>query len=77
MPCQEGNEGCQEYNHEERQAGNSGYMPRMRDQDVPNRKKLKLRLRASKLLKRLGIYAQMPSFFINDYASQNVITWYY
>ena len=41
MPCQKGNEGCQEHHHEERQTSNPGCMPHMRNQDVQNRQGLK------------------------------------
>ena len=34
VPCQKGDEGCQEHNHEEWQAGNTGCVPYMRHQDV-------------------------------------------
>jgi len=55
MPCQEGNEGCQGYNYEEWPTGNPGRMPRMWDQDVPNREELKLVSRVSGLPKGLDI----------------------
>ena len=42
MPCQKGNEGCQEHNYEEWKAGNSGCVPCMWNQDVPDREELKL-----------------------------------
>jgi len=45
MPHQEGDEGCQSYNHEERQAGDSGGMSHVWHQDVQNRKKLRLILK--------------------------------
>jgi len=41
VPCQKGDEERQEHNHEERQAGNTGCMPNMRHQDVPNREEIK------------------------------------
>ena len=44
VPRQEGNEGCQEHNYEKWQASNSGCMPRMWDQDVQDRKELRLTL---------------------------------
>jgi len=40
MQNQKGNERCQEHNHEEWQAGDSGDMPHMWDQDVQNREEL-------------------------------------
>ena len=43
VPRQEGHKGCQGHNYEEWQASDSGCMPGMRDQDVPDRKELKLR----------------------------------
>jgi len=42
VPHQKRNEGYQEHNHEEREAGNSGCMPDMRHQDVQDRQELKL-----------------------------------
>ncbi len=45
MPHQEGAEGCQSYNHEERKAGDSGGMSHVWHQDVQNRKKLRLILK--------------------------------
>jgi len=50
MPRQKGNEEHPEHNHEEPQAGHSRRMSRMRDQDVQNRKGLKLILRVAELL---------------------------
>ena len=41
VPDQKRNEGPQGYNHEEWQAGDSGDMPQMWDQDVQNREELK------------------------------------
>ena len=46
MPHQKGNERRQEYYHEEREASDSGCMPRMWHQDVPNRKELRRKLPA-------------------------------
>ena len=44
VPRQEGNEGCQGHNYEERQASDPGCVPGVRDQGVPDRKELKLAL---------------------------------
>ena len=49
MPCQEGDEGHQGYNHEEWQAGNPGCMPSVWYQDVQDWEELKPRLRMSEL----------------------------
>jgi len=40
VPSKEGNEGCEKHHHEEWQTGNSGRMPRMRNQDVQDREEL-------------------------------------
>jgi len=42
VPHQEGDEGCQERDSQEWQAGNPGCVPHMRHQDVQNRQELKL-----------------------------------
>ena len=42
VPHKKGNEGYQEHNHEEWEAGNSGCMPDMWHQDVQDRQELKL-----------------------------------
>ena len=42
VPCQKGNERSEVHHYEEQEAGNTGDMPRMRHQDVPNREGLKL-----------------------------------
>ena len=42
MQGQKGNEGCQIYNYEEREASNSGCMPHMWDEDVQDREELEL-----------------------------------
>ena len=47
MPDQEGNEGCQEHNHEEWKASNPGCLSRMWDKDVQDREGLKLILHRS------------------------------
>ncbi len=49
VPCQEGNEGHQGYNHEEWQAGNPGCMSSVWHQDVQDWEELKPRLRMSEL----------------------------
>jgi len=54
MPYQEGNEGCQAHNYEERQTGNSGRMSHMRDEDVQNRKELKLTSDIRRFTERAG-----------------------
>jgi len=40
VPCQEGNERCQEHNYEEWQASNPGCMPDLWHENVQNWKKL-------------------------------------
>ena len=42
VPRQKGNEGYQGGNHEEREAGNPGYMSRVWNKDVPDWKEPKL-----------------------------------
>ena len=41
MSYQAGNERRQGYHHEEWPAGDSGYLPELRDQDVPDREELR------------------------------------
>ena len=42
VPAEKGNEGPKGYNHEEWEAGNTGYMPQVWDKDVPDWKEPKL-----------------------------------
>ena len=55
VPSQKRNEGHQEHNYEEWQAGDSGCLPCMWNQDVQDRKESKLVSQLSGLLERLGI----------------------
>ena len=61
MPCQEGNEGSKEYNYEERQAGDSGNMSHMWDQDVQDRESLKIP--DLNIWKRLGVRTCTQPFY--------------
>jgi len=40
MPCQKRNEGCQIYNHEEREASDTRHLSHMWDKDVQDREGL-------------------------------------
>jgi len=42
VPDQEGNERCQEHHHEKRETSDPGCVSQLRDQDVQDRKELKL-----------------------------------
>ncbi len=55
MSCQKRDEGCQKHNHEEREAGDSGRVPRMWDQDVQDRQGLGLIVKLSGFCTKLDI----------------------
>jgi len=71
MPSQEGNEGCQEHNHEERQTCDPGGMPKLWDKDVPDREELKL------IQFVLGLqrgWLKIPSPFVANGTFQAIVT---
>ena len=64
MPRQKRDEGCQKHNHEEREAGNAGRMPRMWDQDVQDRQGLELIVKLPECLRKAGYSRRRISSFV-------------
>jgi len=73
MQGQERNEGCQEHNHEEWQAGDSGCVSRVRNQDVQDREELRQILQVSCLLGRLGISEKMSSLLFAHHTEWTIV----
>ena len=67
VPCQKRNEGYQEHNYEEPQAGHSRCVSRMWDQDVQNREKLKLILRVAESLEGWVSLHKDTQLFVTNY----------
>ena len=76
MPSQKGNEGYQKHKDEERQAGYSRRMSRMRDQDVQNRESLKLILLLAEPLKGGVSMQNIPRLSLPSISKAVVISEY-